>query len=236
MGRVLLVEDEDGIGRRVEAALRAAGHNVTWQRTGHSALIEANQSTFDLVLLDLGLPDADGVEVCRDLRLRQPTSVIVMLTARRDEMDVVVGLEAGADDYLTKPFGLTELLARVRAHLRRHASDTAKPAAVLVDGDLVLDVLARRCVVGGVEVELRAKEFDLLARLAREPGRAVSREELIADVWDENWFGSTKTLDVHIAALRRRLADAARGADSMLPVIATLRGHGYRLDLSGTQS
>jgi DNA-binding response OmpR family regulator len=227
---VLLVEDEDGIGHRVEAALRAGGHSVAWQRTGHSALIEARAGRFDLVLLDLGLPDVDGIELCRDLRLEQPASVIVMLTARRDEMDVVVGLEAGADDYLTKPFGLTELLARIRAHLRRQASDSIGQSAVLVDGDLVLDVRARRCVVGGIEVTLRAKEFDLLARLAREPGRAVSRDELIADVWDENWFGSTKTLDVHIAALRRRL-EAAAEPGVRVPAISTLRGHGYRLDL-----
>ena len=231
VGRVLLVEDEDGIGRRVESALRAGGHTVTWQRTGSSALIEAGRTTFDLVLLDLGLPDSDGVEVCRDLRVRQPSCVIVMLTARRDEMDVVVGLEAGADDYLTKPFRMTELLARIRAHLRRQSVDGGTPVASFADGDLVLDFQARRCHVAGVEVELRAKEFDLLARLAREAGRAVSREQLMADVWDENWFGPTKTLDVHIAAVRRRLEST--GAAARLPQIVTLRGHGYRLDPCG---
>ena len=232
MGRLLLVEDDEGIGRRVEAALRANGHVVTWLRTGRSALIEAERTSFDLVLLDLGLPDLDGVEVCRDLRVRQPGCVLVMLTARRDEMDVVVGLEAGADDYLTKPFGLTELLARLRAHLRRQAVDTAAPQDVFVDGDLVLDPRARRCSVAGEEVGLRAKEFDLLARLARQAGHAVSREALMADVWDENWFGSTKTLDVHIAAVRRRLGAAAAAAvpPARIPDITTLRGHGYRLD------
>jgi DNA-binding response OmpR family regulator len=155
-----------------------------------------------------------------------------MLTARRDEMDVVVGLEAGADDYVTKPFGLNELLARIRAHLRRHATDETTAPESFVDGDLVLDLHSRRCSVAGVAVDLRAKEFDLLARLAREPGRAVSRDELMADVWDENWFGSTKTLDVHIAALRRRLAvpSESAGRPLRLPAIATLRGHGYRLD------
>jgi DNA-binding response OmpR family regulator len=233
VGKLLLVEDDEGIGRRVEAALRANGHVVTWQRTGSSALTEAERTQFDLVLLDLGLPDMDGVEVCRDLRVRQPGCVLVMLTARRDEMDVVVGLEAGADDYITKPFGLTELLARVRAHLRRQGADTVVAVEVFADGDLVLDPHSRRCTVAGEDVDLRAKEFDLLARLARAAGRAVSREVLMADVWDENWFGSTKTLDVHIAAVRRRLdaAAALRGAPVRIPGITTLRGHGYRLDL-----
>jgi DNA-binding response OmpR family regulator len=232
VARLLLVEDDESIGRRVEAALRANGHQVMWQRTGGSALIEAGRSPFDLVLLDLGLPDRDGVEVCRDLRVQQPGCVIVMLTARREEMDVVVGLEAGADDYITKPFGMTELTARVRAHLRRLSADTAAPVDVFVDGDLVLDPSARRCSVGGMEVDLRAKEFDLLARLARAAGHALSREVLMADVWDENWFGSTKTLDVHIAAVRRRLDAAAARTDppARVPGITTLRGHGYRLD------
>jgi DNA-binding response OmpR family regulator len=227
---LLLVEDDEGIGRRVEAALRANGHSVTWQRTGHSALIEADRTAFDLVVLDLGLPDTDGVEVCRDLRVRQPECVIVMLTARRDEMDVVVGLEAGADDYVTKPFGLNELLARIRAHLRRQGADITASVESFTDGDLVLDLHARRCSVAGAEVELRAKEFDLLARLAREPGRAISRDQLMADVWDENWFGSTKTLDVHVAAVRRRLEQAVGSSGAQVPEIVTLRGHGYRLD------
>jgi DNA-binding response OmpR family regulator len=151
-----------------------------------------------------------------------------MLTARRDEMDVVVGLEAGADDYVTKPFGLNELLARIRAHLRRHSTDETAAAETFVDGDLVLGMHARRCSIAGVAVELRAKEFDLLARLAAEPEIAISRETLMADVWDENWFGSTKTLDVHVAAVRRRLAEYTDSA--AVPQIVTLRGHGYRLE------
>ena len=167
-----------------------------------------------------------------EIRLREPDCVLVMLTARRDEMDVIVGLEAGADDYLTKPFGLTELLARVRAHLRRASGAGGPIAPAFVSRDLTIDFTARRCEVGGEEVRLRAKEFDLLARLATEPGHAVSRESLMADVWDENWFGSTKTLDVHMASLRRRLSDAAAAQDppALLPTITTLRGHGYRLE------
>jgi DNA-binding response OmpR family regulator len=233
VGRLLLVEDDEGIGHHVESALRSHGHTVSWQRTGADALAQAEGAPFDLVLLDLGLPDMDGVEVCRDLRVRQPGCVLVMLTARRDEMDVVVGLEAGADDYITKPFGLVELLARVRAHLRRQGAGAVEASMdVFTDGDLMLDPRTRRCTVAGAEVDLRPKEFDLLARLARQPGRAVSREVLMADVWDENWLGSTKTLDVHIAAVRRRLDGAAARHPSpvRLPGITTLRGHGYRLD------
>ncbi len=232
MARLLLVEDDETIGRHLDSALRANGHDVVWQRTGGSALVAAAGGPFDLVLLDLGLPDIDGVAVCRDLRVRQPECILVMLTARREEMDVVVGLEAGADDYLTKPFGLTELLARIRAHLRRRAVESTDTVAPFVSGDLHLDGAARRCTVAGQEVALRAKEFDLLARLAAQPGQAVSRESLMADVWDENWFGSTKTLDVHVAALRKRLQEAADGRDppARVPGITTLRGHGYRLE------
>ena len=235
MAHLLLVEDDDSIGRLVDSGLRANGHTVTWQRTGGSALAAAAGEQFDLVLLDLGLPDMDGVEVCRDLRLSQPGCVLVMLTARRDEMDVVVGLEAGADDYLTKPFGMTELLARIRAHLRRGSGAPARSLPAFESGGLRLEMDSRRCLVGGAEVGLRAKEFDLLARLAAQPGQAVSRETLMADVWDENWFGSTKTLDVHVAALRRRLAEAAARSQppDTVPTITTLRGHGYRLEQAG---
>ena len=235
MAHLLVVEDDENIGRLLQGALTANGHAVVWQRTGGSALAEAARQTFDLVLLDLGLPDVDGVEVCRDLRMRQPHTVIVMLTARREEMDVVVGLEAGADDYLTKPFGRTELLARVRAHLRRRGvelDDETARTPVFESGDLRVDPAARRVSVRGVELALRAREFDLLERLVADAGHAVSRETLMAEVWDEHWFGATKTLDVHIAAVRRRLGEAGDGLDppGRLPTIATLRGHGYRLD------
>jgi DNA-binding response OmpR family regulator len=232
MSRLLVVEDDLRIGTLLESALHANGHAVAWVRTGAAAVDLADAQSFDLVLLDLGLPDVDGVEVCREIRLRQRDCILVMLTARRDEMDVIVGLEAGADDYLTKPFGLTELLARVRAHLRR-ASGTGSPTQPSFEsGDLRIDFTSRRCEIRGIEVGLRAKEFDLLARLAAEPGHAVSRETLMADVWDENWFGSTKTLDVHMASLRRRLSATAAALDPapVVPSITTLRGHGYRLE------
>jgi len=153
-----------------------------------------------------------------------------MLTARSAEMDVVVGLEAGADDYLVKPVRLAELHARLRAHLRRGGSGTTGPAVRAV-GDLVVDVVRHRVTVAGGELHLRPKEFDLLARLAAQPEVAHSREQLMADVWDENWFGSTKTLDVHVAALRRKLQDGAPPGHRV-PQIVTVRGHGYRLELA----
>ena len=153
-----------------------------------------------------------------------------MLTARKDEMDVVVGLEAGADDYLTKPFRFAELRARIHAHLRRGPTRAGPADPLHAVGPLTVDTAGRRALLGGAEIPLRAKEFDLLARLAAEPGVALSRETLMSDVWDEHWSGSTKTLDVHVAALRRQLdrAAAERGTDPVR--ISTLRGHGYRLE------
>jgi DNA-binding response OmpR family regulator len=231
MATVLVIEDEARIGDMLASALSANGHAVDWRRTGAEGLRAARAGTIDLVLLDLGLPDVDGVEVCRSLKRAQPQCVVVMLTARRDEMDVVEGLEAGADDYLTKPFRMTELLARVRAHLRRAAVAEFVPE-IFTSGDLTVDPQARRCLIRDREVILRPKEFDLIARLAADAGRAVSRESLMDDVWDRNWFGSTKTLDVHIASLRHRLDAVAKSFDpaATIPEINTLRGHGYRLD------
>ena len=230
MGRLLVVEDDDTIGSLLQSGLTAHGHTVTWARGGRSALREAALAEFDLVLLDLGLPDLDGVDVCRQLRSRQPGCVLVMLTARRDEMDVVVGLDAGADDYLTKPFRFAELRARVRAHLRRGPTRAGHDQPVHTVGALTLDTAARRCLLAGAEVPLRAKEFDLLARLAADAGTALSRDTLMSDVWDEHWYGSTKTLDVHVAAVRRRLDHAATVPDAPPVRITTLRGHGYRLE------
>jgi len=229
MARLLVVEDDVAIGRALQAGLQAHRHDITWVQTGRDALRAAKRESFELALLDLGLPDLDGVDVCRQVRAAQPNCVLVILTARDEEIDVVIGLEAGADDYLTKPFRLAELLARIRAHLRRGPAATA-PSAVLRIGTLHVDTAARRVHLGQHEVALRAKEFDLLARLAAEPGTAITRAALMADVWDENWFGSTKTLDVHLSALRRKLSAVAEQSGDRSPEIVTLRGRGYRLE------
>jgi DNA-binding response OmpR family regulator len=232
--RLLVIEDDTTIGEVLMSSLRGQGHDVVWERTGRAGLASAAAIEFDLILLDLGLPDLDGVEVCRRLRRQQVGAVVVVLTARASEMDVVAGLEAGADDYLTKPVRLIELHARIRAHLRRgipHASASTTRTI----GDLVIDTAGRRVTVADREVVLRAREFDLLARLAAEPGVAVSRATLMSEVWDEHWFGSTKTLDVHVAAVRRKLGAAVAGTDARLPEIATVRGHGYRLELDRSE-
>jgi DNA-binding response OmpR family regulator len=234
-GRILLVEDDMTIGEVLASSLRSHGHDVVWEQTGAAAIAGARATLVDLVLLDLGLPDLDGVEVCRQLRHLQPGCVLVMLTARSAEMDVVVGLEAGADDYLVKPVRLTELHFRIRAHLRRNGNGSMV-APVRAIGDLLVDVARRRVTVAGRELHLRPKEFDLLARLAAEPEVAHRRETLVSDVWDENWFGSTKTLDVHVAALRRKIAEIADLAHARVPEIVTVRGHGYRLELVARDS
>jgi DNA-binding response OmpR family regulator len=221
--RVLVVEDDEAIGEELHATLTVSGYDVTWARDAASALAAASGS-IDLVLLDLGLPDVDGIVVARQLRRQLPDVLVVVLTARSDELDVISALDAGADDYLTKPFRLAELLARLRAHLRRHAG--ADGSTVVAAGGLRLDLRARTATVGSMTLPLRPKELELLAALVTDAGRPVRREQLMAQVWDEHWFGSTKTLDVHIAALRRKLARAGPAAGQ----IATLRGYGYRYD------
>jgi DNA-binding response OmpR family regulator len=221
VAQLLVVEDDAEIGELLRSGLALHGHEVDLAPDGRSALRRADAGGVDLVLLDLGLPDLDGLEVCRRLRLVLPGAVIVMLTARTREMDVVVGLEVGADDYLTKPVRLGELVARIRAHLRR-VEPSGRAEATTSLGSLTVDVAARRALVDDREIGLRPREFDLLARLAQDAGAVVTREALMSDVWDEHWDGSTKTLDVHVAALRRKLGDGVS--------ITTIRGHGYRLD------
>jgi len=219
--RILIVEDDATIGRGLKATFESEGHEVGWCRTAAEALLDAGETAPALVLLDLGLPDGDGIEVCLQLRALAPRARIVMVTARAEEVDLVVGLDAGADDYVTKPFGLGELLARVRAHLRR-LDDEEQPSARTI-GDITLNAASRRVWIGENEVELRPKEFDLLELLVARAGEAVTREDIMNDVWDEHWFGPTKTLDMHILSLRRKLHDSS-------VTITTLRHVGYRLN------
>jgi DNA-binding response OmpR family regulator len=234
---ILLIEDDDTIGRHLVSGLRSHGYPIRWCRTGASALTEIDEEQVEIVLLDLGLPDMDGLDVARDLRQGHPQILLIMLTARGEDIDVVAGLDVGADDYLVKPVGLSVLLARLRAHRRRvehHPPPDADAGHLIQVGALTVDLLSRRCLVAEREVSLRPKEFDLLTQLAQHAGSAIRREDLMAAVWDENWFGSTKTLDVTMAALRQRLEQAHHRAGPHappMPVVTTLRGHGYRLDL-----
>ncbi len=213
--RVLLVEDDRDIADPLVVGLRREGFDVTHVGTAAEALAAPLP---DLVLLDLGLPDAHGFEVCRQLRMRS-TVPIIMLTARNDEVDRVAGLELGADDYVVKPFAMRELAARIRAVSRR--SLTPAPADTQQIGPLKVDRRTHRVVLGDEELNLTPKEFDLLALLAQDPGALVSRRDILSEVWDPHWYGTTRTVDVHIASLRKKLGHSEW--------IETSRGVGFRL-------
>jgi two-component system, OmpR family, response regulator RegX3 len=213
--QILIVEDDDAIAKPLAAGLEREGFDVTRVATGEDALEAALP---DLVLLDLRLPGMDGTEVCRRLRARSDVPIIVV-TAKGEEVDRVVGLELGADDYLVKPFGFRELLARIHAVMRRARPGTDR--AQIHVGALEIDVRGRRAVMGDDALNLTTKEFDLLALLASEQGDVVSRQRILREVWDTEWFGPTKTVDVHVASLRKKLGDPGW--------IETVRGVGLRL-------
>src|SRR5215217_6071499 len=206
--RVLFVEDERGISEPFSKALAREGFEPVVAHTAARALELAEDGDWAIVLLDLALPDGDGRDVCRAIR-RSSSVPILMLTARGTEADRIVGLEIGADDYVVKPFSGAEVIARIRAVLRRTGNAAAPEEAPepITIGDLHVDPAARRARLDGRELQLSRKEFDLLAELVTHAGRVVTREDLMARVWDENWFGSTKTLDVHIRWLRQKLGD-----------------------------
>lgn len=219
---VLVVDDDEAIASGLRRVLESQGYSAKVLSRGAGAVAAAGPE-IGLVVLDLGLPDIDGIDVCRKLRGARPELAILILSARDQELDIVAGLDAGADDYLVKPFRLSELLARVRAHLRRSAERTdVGPAEPVRAGDLTVDSAARRAWRGDEELALRPKEFELLALLVGEAGRAVTRERIMHDVWDTDWVESTKTLDTHVLSLRQKV-----GAER----ITTLRGVGYRLEL-----
>jgi len=219
---VLLVEDEESISEPFSRALAREGFAPAVAPTIAQARAAVAESPPDIILLDVMLPDGDGRDLARELAAGTHIPII-MLTARGSEIDRVVGLELGADDYVVKPFASSEVIARIRAVLRRTRAN-ALPAAEDPSGDVRIDVGARRVWLRGEEVALTRREFDLLARLMRSAGAVVTREELMTDVWDVNWFGSTKTLDVHMAALRRKLAEQ-QGSPRH---IHTVRGVGFR--------
>lgn len=222
--RVLVVEDEEDIAIPLVRTLEREGYDVLWVDSGQRALDELQSRSAEVVILDLGLPDMDGLEVCRKARDGGYEGAIMIVTARAGELDRVVGLDYGADDYLSKPFGLAELQARVRALIRR-TSGANGHGDEADEGALRIDVAARRVYAGEDEVPLTGKEFDVLNILAAHRDKVVSRGRLMADVWDENWYGSTKTLDVTIGRLRQKLESVG-----VSERVVAVRGVGFRLE------
>jgi DNA-binding response OmpR family regulator len=214
--RLLVVEDDDGIAEPLVAGLRREGFEVERVATGRAALAAAEP---DLVLLDLRLPDIDGYTVAREMRARSRVPII-MVTAKGEEVDRVIGLELGADDYVVKPFGLRELIARINAVMRR-VDGTPEPEPVITVGGLAIDRRRRDVHLDGEEVSLTPKEFALLVVLAADPGAAVERRTILEEVWGTRWYGPSKTIDVHVSSLRRKLGDPGW--------VETVRGVGFRL-------
>jgi len=222
---ILLVEDDERISEPLIRVLGTEGYEVVHAPNGTVGLEAISLREPDLVLLDLTLPDIDGLDVCRKIREDRPELPIIMLTARAEEMDVIVGLGAGADDYVPKPFRLAELAARIKARLRI-ASVAQQLPRELVGGPLHVNTASRRAFLDGQEIDLTSKEFDLLALLMSKPDVTLTREQIMAAVWDENYWGSTRTLDTHISTLRRKIGD-----DTDPPsLIVTVRGVGFRFE------
>ena len=225
MTTILLVEDDERISEPLIRVLGTEGYDVVHASNGYDGLDAVATRKPDLMLLDLTLPDIDGLDVCRKVREDRPEMPIIMLTARAEEMDVIVGLGAGADDYVPKPFRLAELVARIKARLRVASAAHQMPRE-LVGGPLRVNTESRRAHLDGVELELTSKEFDLLALLMSKPDATFTREQIMATVWDENYWGSTRTLDTHISTLRRKIGD-----DTDPPsLIVTVRGVGFRFE------
>ncbi|HEY6397000.1 MAG TPA: response regulator transcription factor [Solirubrobacteraceae bacterium] len=218
---ILIVEDDEAIAAGLVRVLEGQGYSVRRLGVGSGA-VRAADPPVGLVILDLGLPDIDGIDLCRRLRTARPDLGILILTARDHELDIVAGLDAGADDYLVKPFRLSELLARIRSHLRRASVLESSNGQPLEIGELRIDRSGRRAWRGEQELALRPKEFDLLTLFAANPGVALTRARIMEEIWDTSWLGSTKTLDTHVLGLRNKLGAHA---------IATLRGVGYRFEL-----
>ncbi len=225
MTRILIVEDESSLSEPLAFLLGREGYEVTVAADGHAALAEFERQSADLVLLDLMLPGIPGTEVCRELRTRSSVPII-MLTAKDSEVDIVVGLELGADDYVTKPYSTRELLARIRAVLRRRVEDQDDDDAILQAGSVTMDVERHTVAVDGAEVAMPLKEFELLELLLRNAGRVLTRGQLIDRVWGADYFGDTKTLDVHIKRIRSKI-EKVPGEPVML---VTVRGLGYRFE------
>ncbi len=224
MTAVLLVEDDEAIAAPLSRALGREGYDVTIEHSGPAALEQALEGSHDLLILDLGLPGMDGLEVCRQVRARGSDLAVLMLTARTDEVDFVVGLDAGADDYVGKPFRLAELMARVRALLRRSAGSEDSVVEV---GGIRLEPAARRVLVNGTEVVLANKEYELLKVLLDRAGQVVSRDTILREVWGDAELRGSKTLDMHMSWLRRKIGDEGSVVERR---IATVRGVGFRLN------
>lgn len=216
---IIVIEDDISIGQAMQDALRANGYRVAWFGTGAQAVVAVETNVPALILLDAGLPDIDGFSLCRRFREAHSSLPIILVTARDSEIDIVVGLDAGANDYVTKPFSMQVMLARIRAHLR--GVERVDPNSIVELGPLVVDPGAYSAHLDATPLKLRRREFELLLLLAREAGKVVTRERLLSEIWGLHWESSTKTLDMHILALRRKIGNSVE--------ILNVRGVGYRL-------